>query len=125
MINPDVIRDRISVTLFENRIFMRMEHSFQNKALFERGGSRRDMIASLIGSGRKCKNPTDYYYGIAGVFDISLTDGLSFLQVEKEFFSHVKKEGLTKGRMSHEGQSPYKTWYSRYYQLGIRPYDSR
>lgn len=45
-------------------------------AFLDRDFSRT--VEHLIKSGRKCKDPRDYYYGVAGIFGISLTDGLTF-----------------------------------------------
>jgi hypothetical protein len=49
-----------------------------------------DIVVHLMKSGRECKDPKDYYYGIAGIFGISLADGLSFREVEEEFLSSFR-----------------------------------
>jgi hypothetical protein len=62
------------------RVFQRKKNNMYSLMLY------------LAESERKCRNDEDYYYGIAGVFNIPLTDGLSFLEVEKEFLFHFKNQ---------------------------------
>lgn len=42
----------------------------------KRNVADKDKMYYLMKSGRKCLEPRDYYYGIAGVFDIHLPDGV-------------------------------------------------
>jgi hypothetical protein len=75
----------------------------------------------IIRDERKCKNPVDYFYGIAGVVNISLPNGLSFEEVEREFFTQyngtekfVKRViRLEKFKPYVDGESIYKSWKFR------------
>jgi hypothetical protein len=113
MVNPDILRDHIkSIGL---QVFFLTTSNIQNDALFERRKENQSsMIKTLMKSGRECKNPEDYYYGIAGAFGISLRNGLPLLKVEKEFFFHVNQKKTVRGifriKRSYEGQNPYETW---------------
>jgi hypothetical protein len=66
----------------------------------------------LMKSGRECKNPEDYYYGAASFIGISLTDGLSFLEVEEEFLLQYNKLSRTRmKRIEPIGtEGIYKLW---------------
>lgn len=78
--------------------------------MFERNSE--DVISHLISSERKCKDHKDYYYGIAGILDISLTDGSTFEEVEKEFFTQWNKTaGIPLKRKGLNGEeSLYRQW---------------
>jgi hypothetical protein len=85
--------------------------------MFEKGTSMPNAIRQLIRSGRKCKNREDYYYGIAGVFGFKLTDGLTFEDVEKEFFKQLNKAEfivcIEKMEPKDDEESIYKSWKFR------------
>jgi hypothetical protein len=80
-----------------------------------------DHMWDIIRDERKCKNPVDYFYGIAGVINITLPNGLSFEEVEREFFTQyngtekfVKRViRLEKFKPYVDGESIYKSWKFR------------
>jgi hypothetical protein len=71
-----------------------------------RKGNKESMLLYLQKSGRKCAN-LDYYYGIAGIFGISLTDGIPFHSVQ-EFLFGVGISGMV--GYNREGYSLYENW---------------
>jgi hypothetical protein len=79
-------------------------------------GHNRKIITNievhLVGSGRECKNPEDYYYGIAGLFDIPLPDGLTFLEAEEEFASqfNARNGSYTIGKFQGKPHRVYEQW---------------
>lgn len=79
---------------------------------FDADRSFEGVITHLMKSGRKCMDRRDYYYGIAGVLEIQLTDGLPFDKVEEEFLSRLGKYDNNKyaiGKSSPKKQV-YKQW---------------
>lgn len=107
-----VVSDEPSGISYVLWIIFRPKIMISTIVLFDNEYSPRWKMAYLIKSGRKCKNPEDYYYGIAGVFDVSLTDGLSFREVEKEFISGLNADCRRRFKI---GPSPnekqvYKHW---------------
>lgn len=71
-----------------------------------------DVLLSILITKRECKDPRDYYYGIAGMFNIPLTDGLTFLEVEKEFMGYTTNRSrvnrLTK--ITNSQRNVYEHW---------------
>jgi hypothetical protein len=92
-------------------LILRLRRTIRSN-MFMRGGDRlMHTVIHLMEGKRECKN-LDYYYGIAGIFKVSLTDGLPFLEVEKEFLRHMKDRGgpIIRLESSDERPNVYKLW---------------
>jgi len=89
---------------------------------FDADRSFEGVITHLMKSGRKCMKPEDYYYGIAGVLEIQLTDGLPFDEVEEQFLSRLERiydnNRYIIGKSSPEKQV-YKQWKMKKGGYGI------
>lgn len=116
---PKIIE--IAYTIFSIRTKMGYQSSFES------AGIDND-IMYLIRSGRTCKNPEDYYYGIAGALNISLKDGLTLEEIEKEFLERVNEETedvfVTRNK-SIGRHGVYKSWkitYKRGWVHGVLPF---
>jgi hypothetical protein len=99
---------------------IRRNHTFASLYLkygYEHGHSqifmKRNMLGikeTLIFGDRECKNPEDYYYGVAGVLGIKLTDGLSYREVEEEFLLEFRKDKSCIAKKSPIEKQPYRHW---------------
>jgi hypothetical protein len=113
MINPQDINQVLSWEGNVARTIINLRLSISAIVLFERHLDSFTRVVRLVKSGRECTKPQDYYYGIAGICGISLTDGLSFREVEEEFLIGLKNVGFSDwfiiGKSRNE-KHVYKQW---------------
>jgi hypothetical protein len=89
--------------------FTKIRESVAYEYIISRG---KDVVGHLMFGKRECKNPEDYYYGIAGIFELDLPNGLKFEEVEKIFLSKFNARNNTYRATRSNGnfEGIYKRW---------------
>lgn len=62
-----------------------LERTIQIFGMMELNSTLDNQNLLIVAYGRECKEPKDYYYGVAGILGISISDGLTFHEAEDEF----------------------------------------